>query len=300
MKALRRFGPLVSTVATLCASSPASADPPKSTRFAEECAHAAERGQRLRNAGDVIGARLPFTECARRTCPALIRTDCTTWLDETVNAAASVILHARDASGEVNDVIVTLDGEQVADHLDGQSLSLNPGNHTIACTRQGGAQATAVVSLIAGDHDRPVEVRFPVPPPPAPVIVTLPKSAEPPLAEAPSAPVEPKARRGANVPAWIAVGTGAAAFGTAAYLGITGLSTMRELYRSCDTNCPARFDDASTRLVWANVSLVVGLVASGAATYFFITGRDEPAPRVGRLRLVPSLQGAAVQWERRF
>jgi hypothetical protein len=102
--------------------------------FADEkaaCFEAAGKGQTLRDAHKLVEARVQFRICAAATCPPAVQTDCTGWLGDADKAVPTVVLSAKDVSGEdAFDVSVSLDGTPVAARLDGAAIPVDPGPHT--------------------------------------------------------------------------------------------------------------------------------------------------------------------------
>jgi hypothetical protein len=74
-------------------------------------------------------------------------------------------------------------------------------------------------------------------------------------------------------------GVGLAGFGGFAVFGLTGLSEKRDLADTCAPSGSCAAGDVSsarTRLIIADVSLGVGVVAVGIATYLFLRDRGAP------------------------
>src|SRR5580658_4532403 len=90
--------------------------------FADEtaaCEAAVSKGQELRDAHKLVEAREQFRICAAPACPAVMRSDCTNWIDEADRAIPTVVLSAKDASGDdLLDVSVSLDGAPLTAKLD--------------------------------------------------------------------------------------------------------------------------------------------------------------------------------------
>ncbi len=102
------------------------------------CADAAERGQRNRAAGKVASAREDFIVCSATTCPEFIRTDCVAWLDELVKGQSTFVFYAKDESGsDLTRVKVSVDGQPLAETLNGLPIAIDPGEHTFRFEAQG-------------------------------------------------------------------------------------------------------------------------------------------------------------------
>ncbi len=88
----------------------------------------AEDGETARKAGELLRARELFAQCAARECPAMLRRDCSSWLEDAERQVPSIVLGARDAQGnDVVDARASLDGLLVREHLDGNPIALDPG-----------------------------------------------------------------------------------------------------------------------------------------------------------------------------
>src|SRR4051812_14033145 len=63
------------------------------------CIQASDDGQTARDSGDLLHARELLAVCAASKCPAPIRRDCTSWLEEVQRQIPSVVLGAHDTAG---------------------------------------------------------------------------------------------------------------------------------------------------------------------------------------------------------
>src|SRR5262249_9805757 len=81
----------------------------------EECFAAADAAQALRDQGKYTQARDHFAACSAPVCPAIVRRDCSRWLDELMQAWPTIVVSAEDLSGvDVADVHLFVDGALVA------------------------------------------------------------------------------------------------------------------------------------------------------------------------------------------
>jgi hypothetical protein len=169
------------------------------------CTTAAEDGQRARAAGQLRTAHRLFLTCSEESCPALVRRDCAEWASSIAAMMPSIVIDARDASGrDVGDVTVTVDGEVVAHSLDGKSLPIDPGPHTLVFARQGSAPVTEKVIIKEGARGRTFVVKFggaTAPPPAAPDAAGTAPAND-------TSSAAPEAERHHTVWPWLVVGTG--------------------------------------------------------------------------------------------
>jgi hypothetical protein len=226
------------------------------------CVKASEDGQQLRDDGKYKRAREQFVMCSRDACPGIVKKDCTEWLQALDRSTPSVVVGARDAAGkDLVDVKVMLDGQPFVTKLDGKPLPVDPGAHTMRYEAAGSPPVEEQVVIHAGEKNRPLMVRFagPAAPPEAPRTVP--------------GPPAPSGGSGGVPTAAIVVGAiGVVALGSFTFFGITGKGDVSDLRSSgCAPNCdPAKVDAARNKLILADISLGVGVVALGVATWMVL------------------------------
>jgi hypothetical protein len=221
----------------------------------ELCASAADQAQQLRDEGKYRRAREQLLVCARDVCPAPIRRDCLEWLMQVENTAPTVVFGAKESGKDLSDVKVTVDGALVVDHLDGKPIQMDLGKHTVRFEYRGQTKEEVVI-IGAGQKNRNVSATF------APVVAPAAPEGPPPAAES---------RRGSLVPAFIVGGVGVAALGSFAIFGLGGKNDVDDLEKTCKPNCAeSDVSAARTKLIIADISLGVGVVALGVATYLIL------------------------------
>lgn len=109
---------------------------PRFVRGAEpnkvECVTADDAAQELRRAGKLHQARETLLLCGSTSCPALVREDCVQRMAEVDGAMPTTTFEARDSEGNALVLVtVTMDGQRVTDHLDGQPVQVDPGEHRL-------------------------------------------------------------------------------------------------------------------------------------------------------------------------
>jgi hypothetical protein len=96
------------------------------------CADAALKGQTLGRSHQLLEAREQLRVCAQATCPALVQTDCASWLADVEKALPTVVITAKDAAGDdLTDVKVSANGRPLATKLRGESVPLDPGLYSL-------------------------------------------------------------------------------------------------------------------------------------------------------------------------
>jgi hypothetical protein len=301
----RRRAPLVRSVRFIClaitafvAGSPRSALADRAdTKVKQECAQSADVGQKLRDEGKPLSARPYFLTCARDACPLLVREHCSRWLEQVEASIPSVVVKARVGTGaraiDVTDVVVSVDGSKVADSLDGQALRLEPGGHTVKYERTGSDPVEAHVLLVAGEKNRQLTVEFPATPPGSP---------SSPSSSGTTPPASGERHTTIRPAAWVFTGLAVVAGTSFAYFGATGKSELDSLRATCAGHC-AQSDVSSAwnKLIVADVSLGVGIVSVGLATWLFLMPRHSDAPPkdagASGFLVAPSPDGVRVGWQ---
>jgi hypothetical protein len=245
------------------------------------CLDATEQGQKLRDAGAYRRARERFIACAEEQCPGEVRKSCVGWLEELDKLMPTVVFAATARGADVTDVRVAVDGEPVADRIDGKPVAVDPGEHRFRFERSGEAAVEQTVVIRAGEKERVLAVRFgPEPAPAAPLQATPP----PPQAASPS-------------PAFYAVTVAAVASLLAgAALDVSGYVFLQQC--TSDSNCSGTHERAEVqwRFITGDVLLGAG-VACGVAAWFLrpretrSASAARPAPLVG---VAPDPHGATL------
>jgi len=219
----------------------------------ETCASAADQAQQSRDEGKYRRAREQLLICARDVCPAPIKRDCLDWLSQLEGVASTIVLGAKQGTKDLSEVKVFVDGVMVTDKLDGKPMQMDLGKHKFRFDYAGQTKEEDFI-IGAGQKNRSVVVTFDVPPPP----VTAPPPAK-------------EESGGSVVPAIIVGGIGVVAIGSFAFFGLSGKSAVDDL-QGCKGHCSQEsVDKARTKLIIADISLGVGIVALGVATYLFVT-----------------------------
>jgi hypothetical protein len=211
-----------------------------------QCVQAHLDAQRLRREQKLVAARARMVQCAGSTCPALVRADCASWLDDASRSIPSVVVSARDEGGhELTDVSVSIPGRMPSRRIDGTPIELDPGAYRFRYERPGAQPIERDVLLQTGVRNRVIEVTFPG------------------GRRAQQRPKPP-------VVAYVLAGVSAVAIGSFTYFGLKGRSEYLELEDRCDTSCTS--DDTAPgrkHLLIADISLGVAALSLAGAGYFF-------------------------------
>jgi hypothetical protein len=243
-------------LSALSLSGGASAAKPEDLK--QQCVEAYEQTQSLRKSASLRSARASALTCAQAGCPAVVKKDCASWLTELDQSLPSVVLSARDKSGqETTAVRVFVDNEPLVERLDGRSVALDPGAHTLRFELDGAPPSELRTLIREGEKNRPIEISFaPAAPPSGPGAA----SSSPPIA------------------VFVFGGIGVLALGSFATFALLGKSQKSDLEKSCAPTCTdEEVGRVRTKLLIGDISLVTGIVALGAATTFFFLDHRAPA-----------------------
>lgn len=264
-------------VAATSASAPVAAAPPSSSSppaSADACVRLSERGLAARDKGLLREARGHFISCAADTCPKALRVDCSRWLEEVETTLPSIVAGAREEGGiDLFDVKVFVDGVVAVEPQQGQAIALDPGPHVVRFERPGSEPVEIKIMLRAGEHNRPVLASFTKRDPVAATPASKPTSDEPWRAKNEKSERSEEKRSGPPVLAWVFGGIGIAGLGAFTGLAISGSSEKDRLRGACSPNCTDNdVGSLKGQYIAADISLGIGIVALGLATYFFLKG----------------------------
>ncbi|MBL8611745.1 MAG: hypothetical protein JNL38_30660 [Myxococcales bacterium] len=251
------------------------------------CLAASEKAQQLRNAGKLSAARAELTVCGRPECPAVVRQDCATWMNEIIASSPSVVFDAKDGKGkDLVDVRVFVDDKQVADQIDGKPIQLDPGQHVFRFESTGLPPVEERVVIKQGEKNRIVSASF------------RPAGADRPPPPPPAAPVEDSSGRTVMTVASIGlIGIGAVGLGVGAVLGLQANSTINDLKSTCGVTqtCPQGDVDAAER----KRNLAIGAAVAGGAfvaggVVLFLLRPAAPKATAIRMEISPNPGGASL------
>lgn len=229
----------------------------------DECLRASEDAQLLRIKTQLVAARAKLVVCGNDACPKLVKKDCSDWLDEVEHAMPTIVLGARDPDGkDLVDVHVTLDGNPIADRLEGRAIAVDPGSHTLRFEAGGQSREQSLV-VREGEKSRVVSVVLGEPKPVQPVVTTV---VQPPLV----AVIEPRApaSRAPSAATWVFGALGLATLAASGVVGALSLARRQSLYDSCGAAGQCAQSDVD------QVYLMYDLAYAGAAIggVFLLTG----------------------------
>ena len=237
----------------------AHARPARAESAAAACIDAHEQAQRLMQDGRLRAAREKLLVCSRETCPKVAQTDCATWMRDVARDMPSVVVTAKDAAGgDTEKVRVIIDGETIAESLDGRALALDPGPHAFRFEAAGRILEQKVL-VAAGEHNRHVVADFTAP------------AAAPPLGPPPPSKGthEPDGSHSTPVASYVLGGVAVLGVASFTVFGLSGKSTEK-----CVPTCTKEdVSDFRRSYLVADISLGVALVSLGAAVWIALAKR---------------------------
>lgn len=237
---------------------------------ADECATRAENAMDAKEARPADAIAL-FEQCARDTCPRVVREDCRAALAELRASAPRISVRVRDDRGlDVADVTVTLDGVSLSTEERAQGVFVNPGPREIVVTHPSGRRSTKRFVVVAGDKSRVVDVE---------------------LSSGPAVAVSPVRRPSTELtiervrtPAIVVGSVGLASLVAFAVLGGWTYADYRRLEDSCGPGCSKdEVDPVRARALAADVTLAVGATSLVVATILWFTAPEKRVPRKAAL-----------------
>jgi hypothetical protein len=154
-----RFSRRLFLAATLTTFAFAPARAARADITKDECIDANGRAQDLRRDGKLLAAREQLRECASAPCPAMVREDCASRLDELQRAQPTIVFEVRDELGvNLTAVRVTVDGTAITDRLDGAPLPVDVGEHVFAFATADRAPVTRTLVIVEGQKERRVRI----------------------------------------------------------------------------------------------------------------------------------------------
>ncbi len=271
----------LAVLSVLSASPAARADDPTTA----DCLGANDKAIALKSQHRFRAARAELLVCAATTCPADIRNECMRRVVEINASMPTVVFEAKDAAGnDLGAVNVTMDGQPLADRLEGTALSIDPGAHTFVFETAGQPVVQKQFVILEGAKDRRERISFgsasAVSAPSAPTEAPPGQTA---LVQSGGAPAATDTGSGGDTQrliGWVLTGAGAVGLGLGVVFEVQRSGKIGDAEAVCPSgiNCApgsqnqinALNDDAKSASALATVSFVAGglLVAGGLVTVF--------------------------------
>jgi hypothetical protein len=240
--------------------------PPRSALAADpttaDCLAASEASLKAANVHHLRAERGYLLICAASSCPGDIRKECLRRVDEVNADIPTMVFSARDGSSgnELSAVKVTMDGEVLAERLEGTAVSIDPGEHTFTFETPGQTTLTKQFLVQQAQKDRRETIVFGAPPSTtvATGVTSSPLPGTPP----------PAGRNGGlgtqralAIAAW---GIGLAGIGVGAAFGLVAMSDKNDAQNQCPNSCATQAGvDAWHKAGTAATASTIGFVAGG-------------------------------------
>ncbi len=256
------------------------------------CSDAYTNGQVQKKAGKLREAKKSLITCAQKSCPGFISRACAKWLSEVKAVLPTVVVAASDADGnDLTDVTVSSDGKKLTDHLGGMAIEMDPGPHTLHFEHKGAKPVDKKVVIREGEKMRVVKVQFAAPEPKPVGAATGQKPST--GAGGGAVKVDTSHHSSSKTLAYVFGGVGIVGLGSFAYFGLTGASQKSDLLGHCKNNTcdlpqsqiDSERSSVKTKFLVADISLGVGIVSLGVATYFFLKPDHSAEARKDSARL---------------
>jgi hypothetical protein len=246
------------------------------------CLAASESSLTLRHQHKLQEARAQLLICSAASCPGDVRDECIRRVGQINAAIPTIVFAAKDAAGnDLAGVKVTVDGNPIADRLDGTALPLDPGEHAVTFEAAGQPPVDKRFVIREGEKDRRERIVFR-----APALATAPAPASSGpasvLVVSGGAPSEAAERGGLGtqrILAIVAAGVGVVGLGVGIGYGLESMSKHDQAHNICpDPMCPDvngvnLWSDATSAGTVSTVAFIVGGVglAAGAVLWFTAT-----------------------------
>jgi hypothetical protein len=250
----------------------------------KSCTEAWNNGSAALKESKLRAARTWMNKCAATSCPAVMSRECATLSTKLALDIPSIVPSIVERKDLLHAVEVSMDGEVLANQIDGRAIDVDPGLHDFVFKSDSGAVVKEKLVIQQGQHNRPVPISFEgVLPEPQEQLAKAPEAAaadETALLSQDVEEAEPTlSLRGTRSRLWKAPTLGTYALAGLGALGVTGyylfaiwaIGDDRLLARNCSPDCkPESVDHIRRLFLMSRVSLGVGVLAIGGATYLYL------------------------------
>jgi len=248
-----------------------------------DCLAASDASLKLGNEHKLRAERSQLLVCAASNCPADIKKECLGRVDEVNAQIPTIVFSVKDAQGaDLSAVKVTMDGEVLAERLQGTAVSIDPGEHLFTFETAGQSPLTKKLVIVEGQKDRRETVTFGADQ----------GGAMPTTAPSPSTPPPDDSGGGMGtqkILALVAGGIGIVGLGVGTAFGVIALSKKSDAQNACPGSTCATADgtskwsDAASTGNISTIALIVGGVgiAGGAVLWFTAPSASSSSTQVG-------------------
>jgi hypothetical protein len=237
-----------------------------------DCIGASDSSLTLRKEHKLRAARAQLLVCAAASCPEDIRNECIRRVADINAGMPTIVFEAKDAAGrDLSGVRVTMDGQVLAERLEGTALSIDPGEHTFVFETAGQPLVQKQFVIREGEKDRREGVVF--------------GAIEP--ATAPSASKPAQQGLGTQrILAIAAAGIGLVGVGVGTAFGLQSMSKHDDAVQACPNLCADQrgvdlWNDAQSAGNVSTVGFAVGAAALVGAAVLWFTATTPASTQVG-------------------
>jgi hypothetical protein len=233
----------------------------------------------LRNDHKLRAARGELLICAVASCPTDIRKECLRRLDEVNAQVPTITFETKDASGQdLSAVKVTMDGQPLADRLEGTALSIDPGEHIFTFEAAGQPAVRRQFVILEAQKDRRESITFGEP---TRILEPL---------EPPPQPASPQGLGTQKILAVVAGGVGVVGLGVGSVFGLMAVSKKNDAQNACPNDCADQngvnlWSHAKTAAQVSDIAFIVGGVGMVGGTSLWFTAKPQsgrgPSAQVG-------------------
>jgi hypothetical protein len=245
----------------------------------EECVAANEKSVPLRKAGKLREARAGLLRCSAASCPAAVRDDCIAEATRLDRAVPSLVFAVKDPAGnDLTAVRITIDGQPLAERLDGAAIDVDPGEHVFVLSAQG---QSVERKLLVREGEKGRREAFTI----GPAAGTKAPGASGPTAT-PSADGGWSTQKTAGV---ALLGFGVVSIGVGSVFGVLAGSSWDSAKTKCGAGCApgspayADKDKADTNATVANIGFGVGIASLIAGGVLWYLAPASNAPKAARI-----------------
>jgi hypothetical protein len=216
----------------------------------EQCLTAFGQGQVFERRAKLKQARERLAACIDAECPAAVRGECGQLFQDVSKRIPTIVFDCKNATVSLTPRgALKLDGQAVT--YDGKALEVDPGEHVFDLV--GAKPESFRATVLEGQRSQSIHFQCNEPPPPRAIALPL-----------------------------ALLGVSALGFAGFGYFGVTGLSERSDL-QACRGHCPdADVDSAYYRFLAADISLGVGILALGVASFVWFNGANSDSKRATR------------------
>jgi len=229
----------------------------------------------------------------------MVRDDCALRLDQLERLQPTVVFDAKDALGnDLSDVRVTIDGQPLAETLQGTSLQVDPGEHTFAFETPGRPSVIRSFVLHEGEKARRERIVL---------AASYTETTASGLSPAPTAWPNGERQQGGGerkAVAFVVGGLGIGGIAVGTVFGLLTISNWESSKSECSqTSCPqpkeavSDHDTAITDGTISTTGFIAGAVLAATGFALWLTAPSDVGPSVKRarpLRVSPTVGTGAV------